>query len=92
MCVAPKSCATSGFWLRVHELILEVRAEGFVLGHQVVEGGVRSLVEARDGEVLFQAADDVASLVGERVELFGGEIESLVMAEADEVDDDREWR
>ena len=86
-CVAPKSCATSGFWLRVHELIFEMGAEGFVFGHQVVEGGVRSLIEARDGEVLFEAADDIASLVGERVQLFGGEVESFVMAETDEVED-----
>ena len=64
-----------------------MRAEGFVFGHQVVEWDVGFFVEAHDGEVLFEAADDVAGLIGEGEELFGGEVESLVMAEANEIDD-----
>ena len=64
-----------------------MRAERPVFGHQVVEARVGSFCEADDGEVFMQSRNNLAGLIGKGVELFGGEVETLVMAIADKIGD-----
>ena len=71
--------------IRINRAIAKARIEPLVLRHQFVELRIRRLVEANDFDVLSQAADNLAGLIGKRVQLFGCQIESLGMPEADPV-------
>src|SRR5580704_7827886 len=67
-----------------------MEAQAGVLSHLVVESGVRGLVEVDDGDVLLQAAYNLSSLIGKRVQFFGGQIETLMMAKPDEIHDNQD--
>src|SRR5580704_13826220 len=70
-----------------------MEAQAGVLSHLVVESGVRGLVEVDDGDVLLQAAYNLFSLIGKRVQFFGGQVETLMMAKPHEIHDhqDRDY-
>ena len=49
--------------------------------------GVRRARETNDIDVLLQPTDGALGLVGKRIELFAGEIDALMMAKAEKIDE-----
>ena len=76
-----------GLLLRINVLKFQMAAQAGVLSHLIVESRIRGLIKADDGDILLQAAHDLLGLIGKRVQFFGGQIETLMMAKPDEIHD-----
>src|SRR5271156_4727665 len=74
-----------GLALRINVFKLEMRAQAFIFRHQVVELRISLFRKSDHDDVFLQPADDLLRLVGERKELFGSEVETLVVAISDEI-------
>ena len=71
--------------LRIHFAIVHVSAGIGVFRGQILEGLVRGAREADDVHVLLELSCGAAGLIGEGIELFGGDIEALFMAVTEKI-------
>ena len=76
-----------GLFLRIDLAVVHVRAGVCVFVGQILERGVRRAREANDIDILLETGDGALGLVGKRIKLFAGEIEALMMAITEKINE-----